>query len=217
LPPETKAPKQPLDQLGRSQRPSARMQARQFGPICQKSGNLRSTGTAWWAREASNKLSASITYRVPLRWSVPLKLNVYFSNYPTDFRSCRMPFLAHKRTSIATAAGNMSPCSVVQHSIRSAFWELRKCTPVLPRAAATRLTLSGHPSGRIRANSQRASASLGLVPVSGHPQREVPSAVDTGEQHECDRAGDGVGCERFFGNQSRRAGDQARIAEQRHC
>jgi hypothetical protein len=72
------------------------------------------------------------------------------------------------------------------------------------------------PSGGIRANSQRASASLGLVPVPGEPQREVPSAVDTGEQQECDRACDGVGRERFLGNQSGRAGDQARIAEKGH-
>ena len=72
------------------------------------------------------------------------------------------------------------------------------------------------PSSGIRANSQRASASLGLVPVPGEPQREVPSAVDTGEQQECDRACDGVGRERFLGDQSGRASDQARIAEKRH-
>ena|ERR1700677_982634 len=72
------------------------------------------------------------------------------------------------------------------------------------------------PKSRIRANSRRASASLGLVPVPGDPQREVPCAEDAGEQQERDRPRDGVGRERFFGNQSGRAGDQARIAERRN-
>jgi len=39
---------------------------------------------------------------------------------------------------------------------------------------------------------------------------------DAGEQQERDRARDGVGRERFLGDQSGRAGDQARIAERRN-
>src|SRR5208283_2983825 len=60
------------------------------------------------------------------------------------------------------------------------------------------------------------SASLDLVPVPGDPQRDGPCAVDAGKQQERDRARDGVGRERFLGNQSGRAGDQARVAEYRH-
>jgi hypothetical protein len=62
---------------------------------------------------------------------------------------------------------------------------------------------------------QRAPASLGLVPVPGDPQREVPGAIDAGKQQEHDRTRNGVGRERLLGNRSGRAGDQARVAERR--
>ena len=58
--------------------------------------------------------------------------------------------------------------------------------------------------------------SLDLVAVPGDPQRDGPCAVDAGKQQERDRARDGVGRERLLGNQSGRAGDQARITQRRN-
>jgi hypothetical protein len=49
--------------------------------------------------------------------------------------------------------------------------------------------------------------------IVDHPQREVPSTIDTGEQQEYHRARDGMGCEGFLGNQSVRANDQFRTTE----
>jgi hypothetical protein len=68
----------------------------------------------------------------------------------------------------------------------------------------------GHPS-EPHQSKRRVSASLGLVPVPGDPQREVPGAVDAGQEQERDRAADGSGRDRFLGNQSGRADDQVAV------
>ena len=53
---------------------------------------------------------------------------------------------------------------------------------------------------------------LSLFPVLDHPQSEVPSTVDTGDQGEHHSARDGIGCEGFLGNQSDRAKERAEVA-----
>jgi len=63
----------------------------------------------------------------------------------------------------------------------------------------------------------RPSRQLSLLRVLGHPQGEVPSAVDTGEPQEHGRARDGIRCEGSLRKQSDRANDQASTTERRNA
>jgi len=62
----------------------------------------------------------------------------------------------------------------------------------------------------------RGSSAGSTVKTPRDPQRDGPCAIDAGKQQERNRARNGIGRERLFGNHSARTGDQARSAEDRH-